>query len=449
MSRIIGEFSLKSLRKAEKELNTSKSVIIEGFANKAVVDRGNDYIPPEAWKIEEFQKNPIMFFNHDRNVPIGRALEVKVTTEGLKIKAKISKSKAAPMPYIRDMIREQVLRTFSVGFDPMGSEEKREDGVNVIKQANLLEVSVVSIPMNQESDFSLAKGMAKGWRTKDYDSALSDVFQQRGETMLAKLHEIISSRKSSVEGFNRTEVLETIAAKLGIEVLNVESILAGNVDLTDEFIKAFGSVLMVPKSMLKGEDKDEKEEIEEEDDKGGNYDEDEKEDGEDEEMMEDEEDKENMEDEEDKEEESEEEKQAAGLDAAKDDTEFGNPHLTIAKSHLALAGSMVDKLSSVDATMKEMCQLLKDLMYSKDDQEIMPVDDEEAEDQAEEVADEDESADNSGEGSDDSDSEDEQDSSEDDSEESEEERSEKRLRLIRLKRKARIIADFEKRIGSL
>jgi HK97 family phage prohead protease len=424
--KIFGEFDLRSLEAAEKDLNNSKSVYIEGFANKAVVDRGNDLIPPEAWKTEEFERNPIIFFNHDRNMPIGKAIKVQVTTEGLKIKVKISKSKAQPMPYIRDMIREKILRTFSVGFDPMDSEEKREDGVNVIRSANLLEVSVVSIPMNQESDFNLSKAQTKSWKVKSYDGVLADIFSQQGNVMLSKLHEILSNRQKNVDGFEKQEVLEAIAAKLGIDFVDVSEVLMGKGDITPEFLSAFANVLMVPKGLLKSEDEDEDAEEEDED-----------------EDAEDEDEEEEMEDEEDEEEEEEEEEEKSYKE---DETEFGNPHLTVAKSHLALAGAMVSKLEAMEEYLKDLTQLMSDLVLGKQAEEVdegegsdvMPADEDEAEEQAEESADDDMDEDDEKEMED-----------EDEDEKSEDEDEEKRLRLIRIKRKAKLIQDFKKRIGSI
>ena len=41
------------------------SVYIEGWANKAVVDRGKDLISSKAWDLSNYKKNSIILFNHD------------------------------------------------------------------------------------------------------------------------------------------------------------------------------------------------------------------------------------------------------------------------------------------------------------------------------------------------------------------------------------------------
>jgi len=92
-------------------------------------------------------------FNHDYNKPIGRATSMEVNNDGLELGAKISKSAGE----IKDLIKDGVLGAFSVGFrvkDAVYNEET--DGLE-IKDAELFEVSVVSVPANQTAMFSLAK----------------------------------------------------------------------------------------------------------------------------------------------------------------------------------------------------------------------------------------------------------------------------------------------------
>jgi HK97 family phage prohead protease len=139
-----------------KAQDSGKGVVIEGWANKAVIDRGGDIIPKSAWNVENFKKNSIILFNHDKNFPIGKAVTIEARDEGLYVKAKISGSADPGISRIRDLIKEGVLNAFSVGFDS-SDEVKSADGYNEIKAAELFEISVVSIPMNQDSLFSTTK----------------------------------------------------------------------------------------------------------------------------------------------------------------------------------------------------------------------------------------------------------------------------------------------------
>lgn len=133
------------------------SVMIRGMASTVDVDRAGDVIASEAWGkggLENFLKNPIILFNHDYDRPIGRATKLSVTDKGLEMEAKISKSAPAN---VCELVKEGILGAFSVGFRVKDADYIKEtDGLR-IKDAELFEVSVVSVPCNQTATFSLAK----------------------------------------------------------------------------------------------------------------------------------------------------------------------------------------------------------------------------------------------------------------------------------------------------
>lgn len=136
------------------------TVTIEGFANKAIVDRGNDIIDPDAFELDNYLKNPIMFFNHDPMLEIGAVTEIAKTDEGLRIKAMISDSDDDFTKRVRNNIKQGILKSLSVGFEPLDMDENK-DGVNVIKKAELMEISVVGIPCNQDSIFNVTSKSQK------------------------------------------------------------------------------------------------------------------------------------------------------------------------------------------------------------------------------------------------------------------------------------------------
>ena len=149
-------FNLTSTFKALNE-DDDGSVHICGMASTVDKDRANDVISAEAWTkggLNNFEKNPIILFNHDYNKPIGRATGLKVTENGLELKAKISKS--AP-DSVAQLIKEGILGAFSVGFRVKDADYIQETDGLKIKDAELFEVSVVSVPCNQAATFSLAK----------------------------------------------------------------------------------------------------------------------------------------------------------------------------------------------------------------------------------------------------------------------------------------------------
>ena len=129
---------------------------IKGSASTNALDRAGDIIETEAWTkggLENFKSNPIILFNHDYNKPIGRATGLEVTDKGLDITAKISKAAGD----ITHLVKDGVLGAFSVGFRCKDSEYMTDTDGYKIKDAELFEVSVVSVPCNQGATFGLAK----------------------------------------------------------------------------------------------------------------------------------------------------------------------------------------------------------------------------------------------------------------------------------------------------
>jgi HK97 family phage prohead protease len=132
-------------------------LIIEGYASTRDLDRSCDVILPSAWTtsggLKNFSSNPILLFNHDYDKPIGKVLDMAVDDRGLRVRGSISPS----VEKIYNLVKEGILTTFSVGFCVRDAEyDDMADGL-VIKDAELLEISVVSIPCNQDATFSVAK----------------------------------------------------------------------------------------------------------------------------------------------------------------------------------------------------------------------------------------------------------------------------------------------------
>jgi HK97 family phage prohead protease len=142
--------SIKSIEEGDAELK------ISGYASTDSIDRASDRILPTAWTrggLRNYEINPILLFNHDYNRPIGKVVEITTDSRGLKIKGIISKSAGD----VYNLVKEGVLSTFSVGFLVKDADyDKSLDGL-IVKDAELLEVSVVSVPANQDATFSLAK----------------------------------------------------------------------------------------------------------------------------------------------------------------------------------------------------------------------------------------------------------------------------------------------------
>jgi HK97 family phage prohead protease len=222
------------------------SVILEGWANAATVDRGGEILRKESWILQNYLKNPIILFNHDRDKPVGRALAVEARDQGLYVKVLVSSSDDEMVSYVRDLCAEGILNSFSVGFQAI-QESKDADGNLFISQAELFEISIVTLPMNQDSTFSVT---TKDLRVKTMAEARQVVLHAKG----AKVAELVQARLSELgkdDQFDRGAALDKVAAAGSVNADSLGDILAGKGDAVPaSVLAAFVSVLGVDKAAL-------------------------------------------------------------------------------------------------------------------------------------------------------------------------------------------------------
>jgi HK97 family phage prohead protease len=166
------------------------SVNIKGYASTNSSDRAGDVIDHDAWTknggLENFKGNPIILFNHDYNRPIGRATSLEVNDKGLELGARISKSAGE----VKDLIKDGVLGAFSVGFRVKDAEYLKETDGYQIKDAELFEVSVVSVPCNQAAMFSIAKSFDSQSEYEEWKAEFTNDVKQAHVMDAAKVAEI-------------------------------------------------------------------------------------------------------------------------------------------------------------------------------------------------------------------------------------------------------------------
>lgn len=150
------KFEINSLFDVVEKDAKAEVLTIKGYANTVSKDRSGDVIVAEAWTkggMDDYLKNPIILAFHDYSRPVGTAVDYNVTDKGLEIVAEISKAAGE----VYNLIKDGVLKTFSVGFSIKDADYEKEDDTFYIKDLSLYEISVVSVPANQDSTFSLAK----------------------------------------------------------------------------------------------------------------------------------------------------------------------------------------------------------------------------------------------------------------------------------------------------
>jgi len=158
---------------AKEQKGDADKRIIRGYASTPAIDRYQDIVEPAAFKktIGAFMKNGPILLHHDARKPVGNPLAFEIDDKGLWIEAEIATG-IDPLDHKEQAwneITQRLLRGLSIGFrilkdesvDPNSDEGKRGAQRRILAM-ELFEISVVTIPANRETMFSLGKALQFG-----------------------------------------------------------------------------------------------------------------------------------------------------------------------------------------------------------------------------------------------------------------------------------------------
>ena len=211
-------FNLTSTFKSVEEADDG-SVNIKGYASTNDTDRAGDVIDKEAWEkggLENYTNNPVILFNHDYNRPIGRATGLETDDRGLKLTANISKSAGD----VTNLVKEGILRAFSVGFRVKDADYIEETDGLKISDAELFEVSVVSVPANQAATFSVAKSFDTQseydeWKKQFVKITETEESQDADESLPSRKENEMSE---NTENFDLEEFAKKVASETAAKI---------------------------------------------------------------------------------------------------------------------------------------------------------------------------------------------------------------------------------------
>ncbi len=145
----------------KKQTLTSESAPskVSFVASTATPDRYGDIVNQKGWSLEGYRRNPIVILNHDSSqLPIGKG-KVKVKNDQLVIDVEFDMDDPRAAEVARKT-QKGFLNAVSVGFQPLESKQRSELPLDskyygksgqYFKSAELLEVSIVTIPANSEA----------------------------------------------------------------------------------------------------------------------------------------------------------------------------------------------------------------------------------------------------------------------------------------------------------
>lgn len=139
----------------ETKIIGSDNGTISGLAWKfGTPDRIGDWIEPGAFK---GAKLPLpMLFGHDMNDPVGTWDMAEEKSDGLHITGKLLVDDVARAREVRALVKSGAVRGISIGFVTRKAMA-RTGGGRTIKSLELLEASLVTIPMHADAKVVSAK----------------------------------------------------------------------------------------------------------------------------------------------------------------------------------------------------------------------------------------------------------------------------------------------------
>ena len=141
------------------EPTSSKKEKVSFVASSATPDRYGDIIDQKGWILDNYKKNPVVLLNHDSNqLPIGKG-NVYIRNDQLTIDVEFD-SEDPRAKEVERKAKKGFMNAVSVGFRPLESKSRSELPTDhkyygqrgmYYSKAELLEVSIVTIPANGEA----------------------------------------------------------------------------------------------------------------------------------------------------------------------------------------------------------------------------------------------------------------------------------------------------------
>lgn len=153
------EFWVDSSFKIKAANDESESIVISGYASTVSKDRAGDVVSAQAWEkdsaLGNYLKNPIVLFGHDHDKPVGKMIGYEIDDYGLMVDIEVFN--VDPRTY--RLVKAEALKTFSIGFRLKDYLFDEESSTFIITELELFEISIVSVPCNQDCTFELQKSI--------------------------------------------------------------------------------------------------------------------------------------------------------------------------------------------------------------------------------------------------------------------------------------------------
>jgi len=145
-NRVVKHFTFEA-----KAVNEDEHVV-EGIFSTPAVDRHEEVVIQEGWKLDDYLRNPVVLWSHDNyQFPLAQMVALGFENGNLTGKMKFAVEEYDVAATAFRLMKGKYLRAFSVGF--INNVYEVDNGKEIVRltENTLLEVSVVNVPANQEA----------------------------------------------------------------------------------------------------------------------------------------------------------------------------------------------------------------------------------------------------------------------------------------------------------
>jgi len=131
---------------------------VAGYASTWDRDLGGDVVAPGAFAAHLGSGAKVRFlYAHDAAQVLGRPLELREDDRGLFGRFRISQTRLGQD--VHRLLTDGALDSFSIGFIPRDFDRDEKSGLRTLKSVELVECSVVAMPMNPQATVTAVKAL--------------------------------------------------------------------------------------------------------------------------------------------------------------------------------------------------------------------------------------------------------------------------------------------------
>jgi uncharacterized protein len=204
---------------------------VAGYASTWDRDLGDDVVHPGAFKASLEGGGKVRFlYAHDAAQVLGRPLELREDATGLFGRFRISKTRLGQD--VHTLLSDGALDSFSIGFIPRDFDRDEKAGTRNLKAVELLECSLVSLPMQPRATVTHVKETTWGDPPPEYGALtleqLLDVYAAHRTAALSQAkavagRRLAEGRRLSDAALATLERLRTLAEADAAELLRLST----------------------------------------------------------------------------------------------------------------------------------------------------------------------------------------------------------------------------------